>query len=186
MPRDNSFIPQNTDYTKLLVYKRAECIYALTYAFCEKFLNPKDRTVDQMVQAARSGKQNIVEGMIDGNTSLEMKIKLLNVARGSMHELLADYEDFIISRRLSKWDKNDSRVSATRLFCRNHTDPSLFIKAVDVRPAETVANIAITMIHQYDYLMLNLIESVKADFLNHGGIKEEMSRARRKRLDGNK
>lgn len=86
MPRDNSFIPQNTDYTKLLVYKRAECIYALTYAFCEKFLNSKDRTVDQMVQAARSGKQNIVEGMIDGNTSLEMKIKLLNVARGSMHE----------------------------------------------------------------------------------------------------
>ena len=93
---------RNTKYTDLHFYQKTDAIFQLTYIFCKRFL-PKygDRTVDQMVQAARSSKQNIVEGIEDGNTSTEMELKLLNVARGSLRELREDYEDFVHTRGLN-------------------------------------------------------------------------------------
>ena len=175
---NREFLPQRGNYENLVVYKLATCIYAITYHFANTYFSKGDRTIDQMVQAARSGKQNIAEGSVDGVTSAEMEIKLMNVARGSMHELKADYEDYLLHHELQKWGSDDPRTLATRQFCKNHSDPNLFIAKAKDRSPETVANIALTMIHQFDFMMVRLIESIKCRFLEQGGIKEQMYRAR--------
>lgn len=172
------FLPQEGNYKELNVFQLAECIYALTYDFAHKHLQKGDRTIDQMVQAARSGKQNIAEGSVDGITSREMELKLTNVAKSSMHELLLDYEDYLLTRRLTKWDVDDPRTRQTRAYTRTHMRPEQYQHMVDTRSAETAANIAITMIHQFDVLITRLIEAQKRRFLEEGGIKEQMYRAR--------
>ena len=161
----------------------ATCIYAVTYYFANTFFSKKDRTIDQMVQAARSGKQNIAEGSVDGNTSTEMELRLMNAARGSMHELKADYEDYLIHHGLEQWTIDDPRTQTTRLYCKRNSDPKAFVVKMKERSDETIANIALTMIHQYDYLMERLIESIKQRFLEQGGIKEQMYRARKNHRD---
>ena len=177
--QDSSFIPLTGNrYERLKVYKIANCIYAITYFFANKFFVKGDRTIDQMIQAARSGKQNIVEASIDGNTSREMEIKLMNVARGSMHELQADYEDFLITHNFRTWSNDDPRTQQMRSFARRHNDPEIYLEKIKQRSPETIANVALTLIHQYDYLMVRLIERIKRRFLEEGGIKEEMYRAR--------
>ena len=108
------FIPAHGNYRELLSYQKAEVIYDLTYRFCERFLSKSDRTIDQMVQAARSGKQNILEGCLACGTSKETEIKLTNVARASLGELLADYEDFLRVRHLPIWDKNSREALYVR------------------------------------------------------------------------
>ena len=165
-------------YRNLLTYKKSDVIYQGTAVFVKRFLRRGDRTIDQMVQAARSGKQNIAEASIDGNTSKEMELKLMNVARGSMHELKADYEDYLMNHRLEKWSRDDPRATKTRAYCIAHKDVEDYQKAIEQRSDETIANIAITMLHQYDVLMMRLIEAIKDRFLKEGGIKEEMYRAR--------
>src|SRR5215831_6542335 len=104
------FIPPHGHYQKLLSYQKAEVVYDLTFRFCERFLHRGDRTIDQMIQAARSGKQNIVEGSKASGTSKETEIKLTNVARASLEELLVDYQDYLRVRDLKRWEK-DSRES---------------------------------------------------------------------------
>lgn len=183
MSDNKDFLPQRGNYENLAVYKLAACIYAVTYHFANTYFSKGDRTIDQMVQAARSGKQNIAEGSVDGIMSTEMEIKLMNVARGSMHELKADYEDYLIHQELEQWSSNDPRTIATRRYCRNNSDPNVFIAKVKERSPETIANIALTMIHQFDYLMVRLIESIKRRFLEQGGIKEQMYHARKNHRD---
>lgn len=175
---DTDFLPQEGNYRKLHVFQLAECIYALTYDFAHKHLKAGDRTIDQMVQAARSGKQNIAEGSVDGITSREMELKLTNVSKASMHELLLDYEDYLLTRRLEKWSIDDPRTRQTRSYTRTHMLPEQYQHVVDTRSAETAANIAITMLHQFDVLITSLIEAQKRRFLAEGGIKEQMYRAR--------
>ena len=102
MEGKRDFLPQRGNYENLAVYKLATCIYAVTFHFANTYFSRGDRTIDQMVQAARSGKQNIAEASVDGNTSTEMEIKLMNVARGSMHELKADYEDYLMHHELER------------------------------------------------------------------------------------
>ena len=138
-----------------------------------------DRTVDQMVQAARSGKQNLAEGNIDGITSREMELTLTNVNRASLHELLLDYEDYLRVRGLEQWDYDDPRCVQTRAFCKAHLDSAIYREKIKERSDETIANIAITLIHQCDVLIKGLIEWKKRDFLEKGGIKEEMYKARK-------
>ena len=138
-----------------------------------------DRTVDQMVQAARSGKQNLAEGNIDGITSREMELTLTNVNRASLHELLLDYEDYLRVRDLEQWDYDDPRCVQTRAFCKAHLDSAIYREKIKERSDETIANIAITLIHQCDVLIKGLIEWKKRDFLEKGGIKEEMYKARK-------
>ena len=151
----------------------------MTYYFANKYLRTGDRTIDQMVQAARSGKQNLAEGNIDGITSREMELKLTNVNRASLHELLLDYEDYLRVRGLEQWAYNDPRCVQTRSFCKTHLDSAVFRKKIQERSDETIANIAITLIHQCDVLIRGLIEWKKRDFRKNGGIKEEMFRARK-------
>lgn len=176
---DNSFLPQNKNYRSLIAFQKAECIYDITYYFANKYLNKGDRTIDQMIQAARSGKQNLAEGNIDGVTSKEMEIKLTNVNRASLHELLLDYEDYLRVRMLEKWGKDDPRYIQARNFCATHNDSVVYRDKIINRSDETIANIAITLIHQADALIVGLIEWMKKKFKENGGIKEEMYRARK-------
>ena len=175
---DNSFLPQRGNYRGLTAYKKAECIYDVTFFFTSKFLAQGDRTVDQMVQAARSGKQNIAEGSAASATSRETEIKLTNVAKASLQELLVDYEDYLRVRGLQQWSSDDPRFQQARKVCAEHNDPKYFTEAAAERSDETIANIVIILIHQTDYLLYRLIERLKADFVEKGGIREEMTRAR--------
>lgn len=178
MPTDKSFLPLRGNYRSLIVYQKAECIYDVTFFFAHKFLEKGDRTVDQMVQAARSGKQNIAEGSAASTTSRETELKLMNVAKASLQELLIDYEDYLRVRGQEQWQSTDSRYIRTRKVAAKHNDSAYYREAVAVRSDETVANIAITLIHQADAMLLKLIEVLKRQFVQQGGIREEMTRAR--------
>lgn len=182
---NKDFIRQDNNYRTLKAFQKAECVYDVTYYFANKFLQKGDRTIDQMVQAARSGKQNLAEGNIDGVTSKEMEIKLTNVNRASLHELLLDYEDYLRVRGLEQWSYNDPRCVQTRAFCKKHLDSAVYREKIKDRSDETIANIAITLIHQCDVLIRGLIEWQKRNFLENGGIKEEMYRARKAYRDNN-
>ncbi len=170
------FISSKGDYRNLIVFKKAECIYDLTFHFARKYLSKGDRTVDQMIQAARSGKQNIIEGSSAAMTSRETEIKLFNVAKASFEELLADYEDYLRVRFKPFWPEEKQRE--VRAFCRTHFDSALYREIAPSRNDTVLANLCITMIHQEIHLLLKLIERAKTDFLREGGIREEMTRAR--------
>lgn len=173
------FIPPHGGYQSLLSYRKAQIVYDATVRFCERFLEPRDRTVGQMLQAARSGKQNIVEGSMASGTSKETEIKLMNVARASLEELLEDYRDFLRTRGLRLWAK-DSREAlfVRRRGARADASYETYKTYVDTRPAEVVANIAICLIHQTNYLLDRQIRSLEKAFLAEGGLRERMTRAR--------
>ncbi len=173
-------IESNTNYRDLLCYKKAVVIYNLTYHFCSRFINKKDRTYDQMIQAARSGKQNIVEGVIDMASSYEMSLKLLNVARGSFKELLEDYIDYLSTRSLRLWNTNSIEVATMRKLGTEHTDYQFFVALAENRGNETIANMAIVLLYQVDTLLSRYIKSIEQKFVTDGGIKEKMYRLRTK------
>ncbi len=178
-PDRPGFLPPHGNYQKLLSYQKAEVVYDITYRFCHRFLSKGDRTIDQMVQAARSGKQNIAEGSKAACTSKETEIKLTNVARASLEELLTDYCDFLRVRDLRLWDKNSKEARFVRaLSQRPHLTFETFREFCETRPAEVVANIAICLIHQTNYLLDRQIRSQEEEFLKEGGIRERMTRAR--------
>lgn len=174
----DTFLPQKGNYRNLIAFQKAQCIYDITYYFAHTYLAKGDRTIDQMVQAARSGRQNIAEGSAAAATSAETEIKLVNVARASLQELLLDYEDFLRVRNLSKWDVKSEKAVACRRVCANHNDSGYYMQQIPQRSAETTANIAITLIHQTDVFLRKLLERLQQDFLRNGGIKEQMYRAR--------
>ena len=132
-----------------------------------------------MIQAARSGKQNIAEGSAASCTWRETELKLTNVAKASLQEFLIDYEDYLRVRNLEQWSVNSTKAMQTRKACKKHTDSAYFRKTITVRPDETIADIAITLIHQTDSLLRKLIDHLKTEFLTHGGRKEEMYAARK-------
>ena len=178
-PNADAFIPPHGNYQELLSYQKAQVVYDLTFRFCERFLRKGDRTIDQMVQAARSGKQNIVEGSKASGTSKEMEIKLTNVARASLEELLEDYRDFLRVRDLAIWDKDSEEARYVRkLGAKPHVTYEAYREFCDTRPAEVVANIALCLIHQANYLLDQQIRQLERDFLKEGGIRERMTRAR--------
>ena len=163
----------------LYFYRKSDTLYQLTVEFCKRFLPAHgDRTVDQMVQAARSGKQNIVEGSEDGQTSSEMEIKLLNVARGSLQELRADYHDYLNTHHLTFWPKDSERQQRLRHFCHSHNDYSDYEPLMAKMNDEEMANMALTLCHQTDKMMCAYIEKLEEKFVTEGGIKERMYAAR--------
>lgn len=178
MENNKNFILQKGGYRDLIAFQKTTCIYDITYYFAHKFLNKTDRTVDQMIQAARSGRQNIAEGSAASSTSRETELKLTNVAKASLQELLLDYEDYLRQNGLEQWGIADARTVKARNVCKKHNDTEFYMRQMPVRSAETIANIAIILIHQADTLLRLLIERQKEDFLKNGGIREEMSRAR--------
>lgn len=210
-----TFIPPHGGYEDLLSYQKAEIVYDATVMFCSRFFHKYDRTIDQMVQAARSGKQNIVEGSMASGTSKETEIKLTNVARASLEELLTDYRDFLRTKRHKEWDKNSKealyvrRLSAGQIkppashrtnetsasneadtvgnehhtspvSCSSHSPVTFdtFRPFFETRPPEILANIAICLIHQTNYLLDQQLRRLEKDFVEQGGLRERMTRAR--------
>ena len=179
MDNNYQFLKQKGNFRDLIAYQKAECIYDITYLFAHQYLEKGDRTIDQMVQSARSGKQNIAEGASASTTSSETELKLMNVARASLQELLIDYEDYLRVRNLEQWSINDARAEQTRRVCSQHNDSAYYREQMQVRSAATIANIAITLIHQEDVVLRKLINRLQEDFVKEGGVREAMSQARR-------
>ncbi|SRR5581483_6881728 len=168
------FIRPHGGYQNLLSYQKAQIVYDITVRFCERFLDKRDRTVDQMVQAARSGKQNIAKGSQASATSTETEIKLTNVARASLEELLIDYEDYLRVRSLKLWEKNSRQA----LFVRKLRTAEPFREFSETRSAAVLANIAICIIHQANYLLDQQIRHLEKKFMESGSIRERMKNAR--------
>ena len=178
-----TLIPNRGNYKKLLSYQKSNVIFELTYYFCHKYLSKGDRTIDQMVQAARSGKQNIIEGCSASSTSAKTEIKLLNVAKASLLELLEDYEDYLKVRNYRQWEEGSVEMEAMRKLGIQHSDAEYFMKLAETRPPETIANMAIVLIKQADYLLYRQLQRLSVDFLAEGGFSEKMSRMRRENRD---
>jgi four helix bundle suffix protein len=175
----HSFLPPHGNYRELLSYRKAEIVYDLTYHFCRRFLAKGDRTIDQMVQAARSGKQNTIEGSKASVTSKETELKLTNVARASLEELLNDYRDYLRVHDLKLWEKDSKESQYVRkLGAQPRTSYEDYRTFVESRPAEVVANIALCLIHQTNYLLDRQIRRLEKDFVEQGGLRERMTRAR--------
>lgn len=170
---------EQTNWEKLYFYQKTVVLYQMTYIFCRRFL-PKygDRTVDQMVQAARSGKQNIVEGCADGVTSTEMELKLLNVARASIKELKEDYLDYIRSRGVSLWNARHPRYNGLLSFCRTHNALEDYEPFFSKWTDEELANCANSLCHMVDRMITTHLAKKEADFTENGGIRERMTAAR--------
>ena len=174
-----SFLPAGGNYQELLSYQKSEIIYDFTFRFCEKFLKKGDRTIDQMVQAARSGKQNIAEGSKASVTSTEMELKLTNVARASLEELLLDYQDFLRVRDHALWEKNSKEALYVRRLGKTENESyETYRTYMDTRPPEVLANVALCLIHQANYLLDQQIRRLEKDFLKKGGLRENMTKAR--------
>ncbi len=172
------FLPQRGNYRKLIAFQKAECIYDITYCFIKTYLERGDRTIDQMLQAARSGKQNIAEGCAASTTSRETEIKLLNVAKASLQELLLDYEDYLRTRGLQQWASAHPRLTKLRGLCMSNNDSAFYREILKKCDAEMTCNLAITLIHQTDVFLRKLIEKAQSDFIQEGGVREAMTRAR--------
>ena len=172
-------LKNQTKWEDLYYYRKCVVLYQMTVAFCRRFL-PKygDRTVDQMVQAARSGKQNIVEGLADGVTSTEMELKLLNVARASIKELKEDYLDYTTAHALSLWDAKHPRYDALLKFCRAHNDLDDYAPHMEKWSDEEISNCAVTLCHMVDKMLATVLAKKAADFTENGGIRERMTAAR--------
>ncbi|MCQ2312154.1 MAG: four helix bundle suffix domain-containing protein [Paludibacteraceae bacterium] len=176
----NGFLKPLTDCKALLFYKKTVILYDMTYYFVNRYLERGDRTIDQMVQAARSGKQNIVEGLEDGMTSMEMALKLLNVARGSLKELQEDYEDQLRVNGLPIWTSTHPRSKALKDYCFANNDVGQYAPYFERWNLEEFCNTALTLIHQADRGIMSYLTKLEAAFLAEGGIKEQMSAARRR------
>lgn len=164
-----------TDYHRLIVYQKANLIYALNDYFINSSKLPFMRTKEQMDQAARSGKQNIIEGLNDFSTSAQSGLHLVNVARGSLLELKADYEDFLLRHNFEKWDFRDIKFKkAQELGKTKSTELDFFRHIFETRPPETNANIMLVLIGQAIYLIDRFSEKLQKDFVENGGFKEKL------------
>ena len=166
-------------YAELRFYQRSDVLYQLTQVFCQRYL-PKygDRTVDQMVQAARSTKQNIAEGSSDGQTSMEVELKLLGIARGSNLELLEDYQDYLKHKGLTEWFGKNPRFELLHAFCANHSLYEDYRQLLPKMDDEELANMAICLCHQVDKALTSYIARKDREFTTEGGIRERMTAAR--------
>ncbi len=181
-------------YRQLRSFQMATVVYDATVKFCERFVDPRSRTTDQMVQAARSGRQNVAEGSRAAAASSQTELRLVNVARASLDELLLDYEDFLRHRQLPAWDKNSPEAKAVRAVGFPHpTDPAdradptdvgdrarwaLYAPWLEHADPAVVANAMICLIHQTNYLLDQQIAALERGFIRDGGYSEKLAAAR--------
>ncbi len=175
-------------YRDLRTFQSATLIYDATYWFCEKYVNPRSRTADQMVQAARSGRQNIAEGSRAAATSSQTELRLVNVARASLEELLLDYEDFLRHRRKPQWGKDDPEARTVRRVATDHqadwpdlTDEqraALYAEWLEHDDPAVRANALICLIHQTNYLLDQQIAALENQFVEEGGYSEQLAAKR--------
>ena len=176
---EKGFIPPHGGYRDLRSFQKAEIVYDATVYFCSRYFSSRDRTVDQMVQAARSGKQNIVEASQASGTSKEMEIKLTNVARASLEELLTDYRDFLRTRGLEEWNKDHKYVQRLRELNKiPEANYDTFRKGIESEDPAISANVFIGLIKVTNYLLDQQLRALEKAFLDNGGLREAMTRAR--------
>lgn len=180
----HNLIPKHGGYRKLRSFKCAQIVYDSTIIFCDRFIDKRSRTHDQMVQAARSGVQNIAEGSMASATSKKFELKLTAVARASLEELLLDYEDFLRQRRLPLWNKDfPEALAVRRKYLSDGSDKSDTSDQSDpygVASAtpEIAANTLICLINQASYLLGKQLRTLEQQFLNEGGFTEKLYKAR--------
>jgi restriction system protein len=188
MTPDPTLIPPHGGYRDLKSYQMAEIIYDAAGAFCDRFIDRRSRTHDQMVQAARSGKQNIAEGSVASGTSKKTELKLIGVARASLEELLLDFQDFLRQRNLPLWGKDHAKAQEVRALAYGSNRSYSTYKTYFEASAEIAANAAICLIHQANYLLDQQLRALEKSFLEEGGFTERLyrvrSQARRKRDQG--
>ena len=166
-------------YRKLEAYKLAEIIQDATVVFCARLIDTRSRTTDQMIQAARSGKQNIAEGSMASGTSKKTELTLYSVARASLEELLIDYHDYIRQNAVSQWEKdNPKAVYIRKLAYKQDKTFEDYRQYLEAKTPETAANTVIVVIHQASFLLDRLKSKVERDFIASGGISEKMHAAR--------
>ena len=179
LPCANGFIPAHGGYENLLSFQKARIVYDGTVYFCGRFVDKRSRTHDQMVQAARSGKQNILEGSQASGTSKETEIKLTNVARASLEELLEDYRDFLRVRGFVEWPKEHSHTRRLRELNRQPgASYATFKKGIEHPDPAIAANVMIGLIKLTNYLLDRQLRQLEQNFLQEGGLRERMTRAR--------
>jgi four helix bundle suffix protein len=172
-------IPPHGGYRELKSYQNAEIVYDATVRFCDRFVDRRSRTHDQMVQAARSGKQNIAEGSMASGTSKKTELKLVNVARASLEELLLDYEDFLRQRKLRLWGKDHPTAQAVRkLVYRTNRTYETYRPYIEEAQPEIAANTLICLINQTNYLLDQQLRQLEQQFLEEGGFTEKLYRTR--------
>ncbi len=175
----DGFIPPHGGYENLRSFQKARIVFDGTVRFCERFLQKRDRTFDQMVQAAPSGKQNIIEGSRASGTSKETEIKLTNVARSSFEELLEDYRDFIRLRGIQEWPREHSHSRRLQTLNRaSDASYETFKKGIEHPDPAIAANVMIGLIKLTNYLLDQQLRSLEQAFLKDGGLRERMTRAR--------
>ncbi len=172
-------IPPHGGYRDLQSYQMAEIVFDATMAFCKRFIDRRSRTHDQMVQAARSGKQNIAEGSTASGTSKKTEIKLVGVARASLEELLIDFQDFLRQKELPLWGKEHAKAKEIRALAYRSDRSYLTYKTyLEESPPEVAANAAICLIHQTNYLLDQQLRALEKKFLKEGGFTEKLYRVR--------
>ena len=169
---------KQSNWESLYFYQKSQVLYQLTFIFVQRYLKRGDRTIDQMVQAARSGKQNIAEGNQAATTSTETEIKLTNVAKASLEELLIDYEDYLRVRGLPHWEKTHPRYEKMRQYAQSKELADNYKTLLPQLTAEEIANLCITLIHQAIYMLYRLLAHQQERFVKQGGIREQMLNAR--------
>jgi four helix bundle suffix protein len=175
----DGFIPPHGGYANLLSYQKAEIVYDATVYFCDRFLNLRDRTRDQMIQAARAGKQNIIEGSQASGTSKETELKLTSVARSSLEELLADYRDFLRIRSLKEWPRDHPYTKRLRELNRQpDATYETFRKGIEHPDPAICTNVIIGLVKVTSFLLDKQISHLEKDFVQQGGLRERMTRAR--------
>ena len=184
---NKGFIPVHGGYKNLITYQKSEIVYDGTIYFTKRFFHKYDRTIDQMVQAARSGKQNIVEASMASGTSKEMEIKLTNVARASLEELKIDFQDFLRTNKLPIWDKQNKLTTRFREINKTpNATYQTYQKAIEHEQPEICANSMICLINIVSYLLAQQIKALEIAFMNEGGLKERMTKARIETRNNNK
>ncbi len=177
--KQKGFIPKHGGYKTLLSHQKAEIVYDATVHFVDRFIDRRSRTRDQMIQAARSGKQNIIEGSMASGTSKEMEIKLTNVARASLEELLADYRDFLRARGASEWTPDNPMAKRLRELNRiPNATYDTFRKGIEHPDPVIAANVVLGLIRVTSFLLDRQIRALETEFVNDGGLREAMTRAR--------
>jgi four helix bundle suffix protein len=180
-------IPPHGGYRELLSYQMAEIVLDATVVFCNRFIERRSRTHDQMVQAARSGKQNIAEGSMVSGTSKKSELKLIGVARASLEELLLDFQDFLRQKELPLWDKNHPEAKRVRALCyKKDKSYSTYRTYFENSSAETAANASICIVHQTNYLLDQQLRALEKGFLKEGGFTEKLYHARSQMRDRRK
>jgi restriction system protein len=178
-------IPPHGGYRELQSYQMAEIVFDATVAFCDRFIDRRSRTHDQMVQAARSGKQNIAEGSMASGTSKKTEIKLIGVARASLEELLLDFQDYLRQQRLPLWGKDHEQARKIRALAHEKNRSYKTYKTyVEASPPEIAANAAICLIHQTNYLLDQQLRALEKEFLKEGGFTEKLYRVRSQMRSG--